>query len=421
MFSFLGILLTFVLVSFGGAQRHIWLAVEVVWLLAIAVMLVVRFVRRRSLDAPFTAFAVASGLIAVLMQPKLGVGLLCLGWACVAATNGEANTRRFFHYLLVVGFLEALLGLVQYFLVPGWIFGYQNTFYQSSGTFINHNHFAGLLEMLVPVTFGLAYSSLARFGDIARSYLYLLAGAFMGLALLFSSSRMGILSFLATIFFLATVLQLRKSRRRIEAALGFGLLGLVLAGALWVGVDGIVQRFSEVAGEEAILREGRVLVYRDALRMIAATPGGVGTGNFEYRFRKYQTFRPDLLFDHAHNDYLETAAEWGLPVAAAFWSLLIFAVIRAVRLFLSVESPEQRGILLACTGAIFSILLHGLTDFNLQIPANAMMFFTFVGISLAMPLRQEDTEDLKKVADKKHLRRSRKSFLNVSASVVSNK
>ncbi len=30
-----------------------------------------------------------------------------------------------------------------------------------------------------------------------------------------------------------------------------------------------------------------------------------------------------------------------------------------------------------------SILLHSLTDFNLQIPSNAMLFFTFVGISLA--------------------------------------
>ncbi len=77
--------------------------------------------------------------------------------------------------------------------------------------------------------------------------------------------------------------------------------------------------------------------------------------------------------------------EWGLPVAAAFWSFLIFVVIRGVRLLVSIDSPEQRGILLASTGAIFSILVHSLTDFNLQIPSNAMLFFTFVGISLAMP------------------------------------
>jgi O-antigen ligase len=123
--------------------------------------------------------------------------------------------------------------------------------------------------------------------------------------------------------------------------------------------------------------------------MIGANPAGVGTGNFQDQYRKYQTFRLDLLIDHAHNDYLETAAEWGLPLAAAFWSFLFFVVIRGVRLFVTTDSPEQRGILLACTGAIFSILVHSFTDFNLQIPSNAILFFTFVGISLALPLPEE--------------------------------
>ncbi len=50
---------------------------------------------------------------------------------------------------------------------------------------------------------------------------------------------------------------------------------------------------------------------------------------------------------------------------------------------------NRRGILLACTGAIFSILVHSFTDFNLQIPSNAMLFFTFVGISLALPLPEK--------------------------------
>ena len=51
---------------------------------------------------------------------------------------------------------------------------------------------------------------------------------------------------------------------------------------------------------------------------------------------------------------------------------------------------EQRGILLVCIGAIFTILVHSLTDFNLQIPSNAMLFFTFIGISLALPLPEKE-------------------------------
>jgi O-antigen ligase len=343
-------------------------------------------------DAPLAAFVVVTGLIALLADAKLGVGLMAAAWSYLAARNGETKIRRFFLFLVWVGVFEALLGFVQHFIAPGWIFGYQNGFYKTSGTLINQDHFAGLLEMLIPVAIGLAYTSVRRTGGIARGYLYLLTGAFMGLALLLSTSRMGIFSFFATAVFVVILLQLRKSHGRTALALGFGLVGLVVAGALWIGIDDIVQRYSQLKGDDALLREGRFLVYRDTLRMIGAHPQGVGTGNYEDRFRQYQAFHLDWLFDHAHNDYLETAAEWGVPVAAAFWSFLIFVVIRGVRLFVSVDSPEQRGILLTCTGSIFSLLLHSLTDFNLQIPSNAMLFFTFVGILLALPVK-EDAQD----------------------------
>jgi O-antigen ligase len=389
VFGFLAILLTFVLVTFGGVLRHTWLAVEIGWLLASGLLLTVRFVRRRSVDASLAAFVAVAGLIALLAQAKLGVGLMAAAWSYLAARNGETRIRRFFLFLVWVVVLEAVLGLVQYFVSPGWILGYQNIFYKASGTLINRNHFAGLLEMLIPVTMGLAYSSARRFESLARPYLLLLSGAFMGLALIFSESRMGIFSFFATTAFVATLLRFTKSQRRTSFALGFGIVGLVLAGALWVGIDGIIQRYSVLAGDEATLSELRFFAFQDELRMIAANPRGVGTGMFQDRFRQYQKFHLEWLFDHAHNDYLEAAAEWGLPVAAAFWSFLIFVVIRGVRLFASVDSPGQRGILLACSGAIFSILLHSLTDFNLHIPSNAMLFFTFVGISLALPLRNE--------------------------------
>lgn len=393
MFAVLLGLLILVLLSFGGVLRHTFLAVEILWIASAGVMIVVRFLRGRTIARSMAVFTLASALISFLMAPKLAIGLMAAGWAYLSARRTTGKTLRFLNLLLWIGVFEALLGLAQYFLIPGWIFGYQNIGAQSSGTLINRNHFAGLLEMLIPVAFGLAYCSARRFGDFARPYLFLLGGAFMGLGLLFSLSRMGIFSFLATVVFLAAMLQLRKSQQRMAVALGFGLMGLVLAGAAWIGFDSIVQRYSELVREDALFREGRIQIYRDTLRMIAGTPGGVGTGNFQDRFRTYQTFRPDLLVDHAHNDYLETAAEWGLPIAAAFWSFLIFVVIRGVRLFITVESPEQRGILLACTGAIFSILVHSLADFNLQIPSNAMLFFTFVGISMALPLSAETKKD----------------------------
>jgi len=206
----------------------------------------------------------------------------------------------------------------------------------------------------------------------------------MGLALVLSASRMGIASLFLTVLFLGILVQVRKSQRRVAVGFTATIVGLVITGALFVGVDAVVQRYSFLLAEDGILREGRILVYRDTLRMIGAHPMGLGTGSFQDRFREYQTFRPDLLFDHAHNDYLETIVEWGVPIAIVFWLLIIFAWVRALRLFILVRSPEQCGILLACIGAISAILIHSLTDFNLQIPANGMLFFTFVGIALSI-------------------------------------
>lgn len=395
MFVFLAALLTYALLSFGGVVRQSWFALELLWIAGVAALLVIRVARHRSLDRSLLGFLIFCGIVLALVPAKLGVGFLAAGWAYLSARAADSGVLRFFHFLLLLGVLEALLGLTQYFFAPGWILGYINPFYRSSGTLINRNHFAGLLEMFIPVAFGLAYLSARRFGNMARVYVYLLAGAFMGLALLFSVSRMGIFSFLATACFMGMVLQFRKSHRGLAAGLELGLVGLIVAGALWIGVDVIVQRFSEIAGEEAILREGRVTVFRDAIRMIAANPSGVGTGNFQDRYRQFQTLHPELLFDHTHNDYLETAAEWGLPLALAFWTFLLYVVVRGVRLFVSIDSSEQRGILLTCTGAAFSILIHSLADFNLQIPSNAMLFFTFIGISLAMPLPgKEQATDL---------------------------
>src|SRR4030095_10720061 len=165
---------------------------------------------------------------------------------------------------------------------------------------------------------------------------------------------------------------------------------------MWIGLDSITVRYAELVAEDAIVRDGRLVVFQDTVRMIMRNPYGLGTGQYQDRFREYQTYRLEQLFDHAHNDYLETMAEWGVPIAVAFWIVIGSTLVFAIRAFLGPAPPQTRGVLLACIGAIVSILLHSLTDFNLQIPSNVMLFFSFVGIAIAYSfptfrrLRSED-------------------------------
>jgi O-antigen ligase len=381
MFSFLAASLVFGLLSFGAVLPHSALLLAIIWLIAFAVVATVSIARKR--PGSEVLLILVTPVLVLPLGPKLALGLFAGVWAYLATLWQRHNVLRFYRFLVLVGVLEAFLGLLQYFLVPGWIFNFQNPFYRSSGTLINHNHFAGLLEMLIPVALACAYIATERFGDFARSYMSVLAASFMGLAVLFAISRMGILSAVTTILFLGFIVRVRHSQKRLPTGLALGVIGLVLAGALWIGIDSVVLRYSELAGSEALLREGRVLVFADTIRMIKANPLGIGIGRYQDVFRQYQTYRPELLFDHAHNDYLETIAEWGLPIAITFWVSLFFLLYRSVRAFFTVSLIEQRGALLACIGAILSILVHSLTDFNLQIPSNAMLFFTFVGIGSA--------------------------------------
>ena len=213
----------------------------------------------------------------------------------------------------------------------------------------------------------------------------------MALALAFSLSRMGMFSFLVTVLFISMLLFTRKSHRTLGVGLGMGLLGLVLAGMLWIGVEAIVEHYAELVVTEATVNNARLTIDKDTIEMIRHSPRGVGIGKYEDAFRRFQATHPELLFDHAHNDYLETTAEWGLPIAACFWIVILAIFVSLVRLLMMTKSVETEGILLACTGAMFTILIHSLADFNLQIPSNAIIFFSFVGIGMAM-LFQKQTQ-----------------------------
>jgi O-antigen ligase len=390
LFLPLAALILYSLWTFGATVPANWYLLSILMSVSTGGYLIGTVLRRDTWHRSVLASFFLLVLFLAVPRSEVVLSILFGFLAWVAASHSpERHTLRFFQLLMVAGVAEAVLGLIQNFISPGWIFGYINSFYPVSGTLINHNHFAGLLEMLIPVAFGLAYASARRFDDLARSYLYLLAGALMGLAVFLSASRMGILTLLLTVLFLGILVRVRKSQRRLAVGFTATIMGLVLAGALFAGIDVVIQRYSFLLGNDGILREGRVLVYRDTMNMIIAHPWGLGIGSFQDRFREYQTFRPDLLFDHAHNDYLETVAEWGVPIALAFWIFVLSVWVRAIRLFISTRSPEQCGILLGCIGAISAILIHSLADFNLQIPSNAMLFFAFAGISLAMPVAKE--------------------------------
>ena len=124
MFSFLSVLLLFSLLSFGGVLPHSWKAIAILWTLGVAGLLIFRYLKHVPIDVRFVVFLILTWALAILSDSNVVVGALAGGWAWMAAHNNEQRVLRFLHFLILVGLLEASLGLTQYFVEPGWIFGF---------------------------------------------------------------------------------------------------------------------------------------------------------------------------------------------------------------------------------------------------------------------------------------------------------
>jgi O-antigen ligase len=293
-----------------------------------------------------------------------------------------------------IGLFEAIYGLVQY--LTGWqyIFFFAKVFYtqDATGTYINRNHFAGLLEMVLPFVVA---GTLITVPDhrpnpwrrwLASSDLRPLRAivllTFVALALVFSRSRMGILSGMAGVF-LVLILAYRQGRHR---SIGLILLVLALpaAYALWIGVAPVTNRY-ELLGNPQNLESDRLPMWRDAVSMIRDHPWtGIGLGTYNSASPSYQTAIFQWRVDYPHNDYLQFAAELGLPVAVLMFTGLWLLVGRTVRLALLLPKTQDRVLAAGCAGAMAALLVHSLTDFNLQIPANAMLFAWIAGVSTGL-------------------------------------
>jgi O-antigen ligase len=106
---------------------------------------------------------------------------------------------------------------------------------------------------------------------------------------------------------------------------------------------------------------------------------GVGLGAYETAYPRYSTQDQPLLVAQSHNDYLQILADGGiLGGLIALWFLV--AVSRSIWQSCRHTDPLLSAIALGCATGIVSILTHSLFDFNLQIPANALVFLILVAM-----------------------------------------
>ena len=286
--------------------------------------------------------------------------------------------------LVLVASLEGLLAVIQTAVQPSRL--------GVSGTYVNHNHLAGMLELSLPFSLAIVAILVKRSGGppsgapAARA-----AAAAIGVALIFagllcSFSRAGFLAALISVAVMAALALTARgaSRARIAAALAAILF---LAATFFLLLpDGFIVRYAGVASTDGLLSEGRFSLWSETLDLVRAYPVlGCGFGAYQSAFYQFKRSWPHVTDDYAHNDYLQLLAELGpLGLLSGLWLVagILAGVIAARR-----KLPDQfLPVSLACVGSVVAIGIHSAADFNLYIPANSMQFAWILGIASALPL-----------------------------------
>ena len=204
--------------------------------------------------------------------------------------------------------------------------------------------------------------------------------AIMVVALVLNRARMGNIAFFAGLG-LAGVVAIyagqRFSRRVVVFLSSLFVVDMLILGR-WFGLDQLVQRLEQTNPES----ESRVWSNAYTFDYIREFPlTGSGGGSFYGIFPNFQAPNLEGFHVHAHNDYLEFAAELGVPAAFVLACFVLLALQCAYRVQRERHTPLYRGAAFAVTMTICWAAIHSLTDFNLQIPANALTFVSLLGLA----------------------------------------
>jgi O-antigen ligase len=299
--------------------------------------------------------------------------------------DGFRITHQLIIVIFLMGVFESLYGMFECFS------GHQHILYlrgisSVTGTFINRNYLAGYLLMVIPLSMGLFFSREAlhagrfkgwrqRLSSLDGKTLLIGFGIMvMILGLIFSASRMGILSLLLS-FTLISILFKNPQRGKGFSKTTLLILGLAVLWALWIGLDAVIGRFFNVSED----LKWRWTTWEDTFKVVKDYPiPGTGLGTFSQMFPMYKSFHIRRFVSHAENDFLQLASEVGLIGMGILLILFIFLFVRAVSSIRSMSVTDSgRYIGIGGLVGILALMFHSMVERNLQVPANAFLF-TFI-------------------------------------------
>lgn len=338
--------------------------------------------------AAFTALAffqwtfhLTASRYATRLELQLVLALLLLLFLATQAFRSFNDWKAFVWFIMIFAFAVSIFGVLQHLTFNGKLYWFREMRYGGNpfGPYVNRNHYAGFAELTIPIALvPLILGKVRR----ERLLLIILFAAVPIGALLLSASRGGIISFGCQLLVLALWLALRRAARQ-QAFVGLAAVALALLMVSWLGAREVLQRFATTQASE-VSSSKRASMARDTLRIFLDHPVvGTGLGTLQLVYPPYESLYDAKIVNHSHNDYLEALAETGALggffCAAFLFLLFATAYRRLIRAPLGRETAFQLAAFLGCLG----LLVHSFVDFNLHIPANALLFFLMSALCVA--------------------------------------
>jgi len=311
-----------------------------------------------------------------LQYVSFGIVLLI----AVECVREEDARKKFILVMTLFGVLYALFAIAQDLTSNGRLFWTRTPRFGGSmyGSYVNRDHYAGLMEMLVPIPVVL---SLGRLLKGAKRVLAGFGAILMASTIFLSGSRGGMIAFVLEMALLAALIFATKRGSRIMTMSYVAVCFFTAALVFYLSKGQVLGRFADMSPDM------RLSITKDSIPIFLKRPlFGWGLGTFPTIYPQYRSFYTTRFVNAAHNDYAQLLVETGLlGFALMLWFL--------VRLYRRGLPPSRRwdvkwdralslAALIGCTG----ILLHSFVDFNLQIPANAAVFYVLCGLATSEPL-----------------------------------
>lgn len=306
--------------------------------------------------------------------------------------------------LIFSGTLQAFWGAFMTLSDVQWLLVGAKTSYlgDATGTFVNRNHLAGYLQMTLACGIGLllALRDDRRFSWINLLELLMgpkarlrLALVVMVIALVMTHSRMGNTAFFVSLLLVGGVFVVLEKQRRLRNSLVLASIILIdiLVISQFFGLEKLKDRVLNTYLNDVVIN-GEVVQHANEIRddvFIYTLPlfqqrplTGQGAGSFEAVFPKYPGEDVRAHFDHAHNDYIQFAVEYGMLGALPLAAFTLLALWHALVALWQRKSMYRNGVGFGASMGIIAVLIHSNTDFNLQIPANAATFVALCAIAV---------------------------------------